>query len=262
MDVEKLRQLLDAVRQGNATVEDALGRLRQLPFEDLGYARLDLHRALRNAMPEVVLCEGKTIQQAIAILKRLWQHHDRILGTRVSPDMAESILKEIPTARYEPISRLVVLAKGVAPSPPDGAPYVLIVTGGTADLPVAEEAAQTLEFLGSCVQRAYDVGVAGIHRLFDQLEIIQQATVVISVAGMEGALTSVVGGLVSCPVVGVPTSVGYGASFNGLAALLSMLNSCAAGVSVVNIDNGFGAAVVAHRILQAHTPAGQAKEQV
>jgi pyridinium-3,5-biscarboxylic acid mononucleotide synthase len=262
MDVEKLRQLLDAVRQGNATVEDALGRLRQLPFEDLGYARLDLHRALRNAMPEVVLCEGKTTQQAVAILKRLWQHHDRILGTRVSPEMAESILEEIPSARYEPISRLVMLTKGVSPSLPEGAPYVLIVTGGTADMPVAEEAAQTLEFLGSRVQRAYDVGVAGIHRLFDQLEIIQQAAVVISVAGMEGALTSVVGGLVSCPVVGVPTSVGYGASFNGLAALLSMLNSCAAGVSVVNIDNGFGAAVVAHRILQAHTPAGQTKERV
>lgn len=262
MDVEKLRRLLDAVRQGDATVEDALERLRQLPFEDLGYARLDLHRALRNAMPEVVLCEGKTNQQAIAILKRLWQHHDRILGTRVSPAMAESILQEIPSARYEPLSRLVMLAKEVAPSLPKGAPYVLIVTGGTADMPVAEEAAQTLEFFGSRVQRAYDVGVAGIHRLFDQLEIIQQAAVVISVAGMEGALTSVVGGLVSCPVVGVPTSVGYGASFNGLAALLSMLNSCAAGVSVVNIDNGFGAAVVAHRILQAHTPAGQTKEQV
>jgi hypothetical protein len=245
-------------------VEDALERLRQLPYEDLGYARLDLHRALRNAMPEVVLCEGKTTQQTVAILKRLWQHHDRILGTRVSPDMAESILKEIPAARYEPVSRLVMLVKGTSPSPPGASPFALIVTGGTADMPVAEEAAQTLEFLGSRVQRAYDVGVAGIHRLFDQLEILQQAAVVISVAGMEGALTSVVGGLVSCPVIGVPTSVGYGASFNGLAALLSMLNSCAAGVSVVNIDNGFGAAVVAHRVLQAGapTPVHQPKEQV
>jgi len=262
MDVEKLRRLLDAVRQGDATVEDALERLRQLPYEDLGYARLDLHRALRNAMPEVVLCEGKTTQQAVAILKRLWQHHDRILGTRVSPGMAESILEEIPAARYEPVSRLVILVKGTPPSLPGASPFALIVTGGTADMPVAEEAAQTLEFLGSRVQRAYDVGVAGIHRLFDQLEIIQQAAVVISVAGMEGALTSVVGGLVSCPVIGVPTSVGYGASFNGLAALLSMLNSCAAGVSVVNIDNGFGAAVVAHRVLQAGTPVHQPKEQV
>ncbi len=148
MDVEKLRRLLDAVRQGEATVEDALERLRQLPYEDLGYARLDLHRALRNAMPEVVLCEGKTTEQAIAILKRLWQHHDRMLGTRVSPEMAESILKEIPEARYDPVSRLVMLVKGTPPSLPEASPFALIVTGGTADMPVAEEAAQTLEFLG------------------------------------------------------------------------------------------------------------------
>jgi NCAIR mutase (PurE)-related protein len=261
MDLEKLRQLLDAVQHGQITVEEALGRLRQLPYEDLGYARLDLHRPLRNAMPEVVLCEGKTSRQAISILKRLWEHHDRVLGTRVTQEMADAILKEIPEAHYEPLSRLVMLVKGEAPSLLEDAPYALVVTGGTADMPVAEEAAQTLDFLGSRVERAYDVGVAGIHRLFDQLDLIQQAAVVISVAGMEGALTSVVGGLVSCPVVGVPTSVGYGASFNGLAALLSMLNSCAAGVSVVNIDNGFGAAVVAHRILQAHKPAGHPKEQ-
>ena len=256
MDIEKLRQLLESVQRGQATVEDALGRLRQLPYEDLGYARLDLHRALRNAMPEVVLCEGKTSRQAIAILERLWQHHDRVLATRVTQEMADAILKEIPEAHYEPLSRLVMLVKGEDLNPPEDAPYALVVTGGTADMPVAEEASQTLAFLGSRVERAYDVGVAGIHRLFDQLDLIQQAAVVISVAGMEGALTSVVGGLVRCPVVGVPTSVGYGASFNGLAALLSMLNSCAAGVSVVNIDNGFGAAVVAHRILLAHKPAG------
>jgi NCAIR mutase (PurE)-related protein len=260
MDIEKLRQMLDAVQRGQTTVDEALERLRQLPYEDLGYARLDLHRALRNAMPEVVFCQGKTIEQATTILKRLWQHHDRVMGTRLSPEMAEAILKEIPEAHYEPLSRLVTLVRGETPVQPENAPYALVITGGTADMPVAEEAAQTLEFLGSRVERAYDVGVAGIHRLFDQLDLVTGAAVILSVAGMEGALTSVVGGLVSCPVVGVPTSVGYGASFNGLAALLAMLNSCATGVSVVNIDNGFGAGVVAHRILQTGKPASQPKE--
>jgi NCAIR mutase (PurE)-related protein len=260
MDIDKLRQMLDAVQQGQTTVDEALKRLRQLPYEDLGYARLDLHRPLRNGMSEVVFCQGKTTEQVIAILKRLWQHHDRVMGTRLSPEMAEAILKEIPEAHYEPLSRLVTLVRGENPVHPENAPYALIVTGGTADMPVAEEAAQTLEFLGSRVERSYDVGVAGIHRLFDRLDLITGAAVILSVAGMEGALTSVVGGLVSCPVVGVPTSVGYGASFNGLSALLAMLNSCATGVSVVNIDNGFGAGVVAHRILQAGKPASQPKE--
>jgi pyridinium-3,5-biscarboxylic acid mononucleotide synthase len=250
MDIEKLRQLLDSVQKGELPVEAAMEQLRQLPYEDLGFANLDLHRALRNGMPEVVFCQGKTVEHATAILKRLWEHHDRVMGTRATPEMAEAIRKEIPEAHYEPLSRLVTLVRGELPVPPAEAPYALIVTGGTADMPVAEEAAQTLEFFGSRVQRAYDVGVAGIHRLFDRLDLINGAAVVLSIAGMEGALTSVVGGLVSCPVIGVPTSVGYGASFNGLAALLSMLNSCATGVSVVNIDNGFGAGVVAYRILQ------------
>jgi len=254
MDIEKLRQLLEAIQQGQTTVEEAMERLRQLPYEDLGYARLDLHRALRNAMPEVVFCEGKTIPQTVTILQHLSQHHDRVMGTRVSPEMAQAILKAIPEAHYDPVARLVTLVHAENPPQPENAPYALIVTGGTADMPVAEEAAQTLEFLGSRVLRAYDVGVAGIHRLFDQLDLLTGAAVVLSIAGMEGALTSVVGGLVSCPVIGVPTSVGYGASFNGLAALLTMLNSCATGVSVVNIDNGFGAGVVAHRILQVKRP--------
>ncbi len=254
MDIEKLRQLLEAIQQGQTSVDEAMQRLRQLPYEDLGYARLDLHRALRNAMPEVVLCQGKTIQQATAILQHLWQHHERVMGTRVSPEMAEAILEAIPGAHYDPVSRLVTLIHAENPLLPADSPYALIVTGGTADMPVAEEAAQTLEFLGSRVERAYDVGVAGIHRLFDQLDLLTGAAVILSIAGMEGALTSVVGGLVSCPVIGVPTSVGYGASFNGLAALLAMLNSCATGVSVVNIDNGFGAGVVAHRILQMKKP--------
>ncbi|MFH1523982.1 MAG: nickel pincer cofactor biosynthesis protein LarB [Chloroflexota bacterium] len=260
MDIKKLRQMLDAVQQGETTIDEALEHLRQLPYEDLGYARLDLHRPLRNGMPEVVFCQGKTTEQIIAILKRLWQHHDRVLGTRLVPEMAEVILKEIPEAHYDPLSRLLTLVRGELPAQPEDAPYALIVTGGTSDMSVAEEAAQTLEFMGSRVERAYDVGVAGIHRLFDQLDLVTSAAVVISAAGMEGALTSVVGGLVSCPVIGVPTSVGYGASFNGLSALLAMLNSCATGVSVVNIDNGFGAGVVAYRILQAGKPSAPKKD--
>ncbi len=259
MDIEKLQQLLESIQAGQTTVEAGMERLRQLPYEDLGFARLDLHRALRNSMPEVVFCEGKTKEQATTILKRLWEHHDRVLGTRASPTMAQAILDEIPEAKYDPVSRLVKLVHGNEPIRGESATYALIVTGGTADMPVAEEAAQTLEFLGSRVKRAYDVGVAGIHRLFDQMNLLTGAAVVISIAGMEGALTSVVGGLVSCPVIGVPTSVGYGASFKGLSALLAMLNSCATGVSVVNIDNGFGAAVVAYRILLSGKPVNPAE---
>ena len=260
MDIENLRQLLDSVRHGQTTVDEAMQRLRLLPYEDLGYAQLDLHRALRNGMPEVVFCQGKTAEQATAILKRLWEHHERVMGTRASVEMADAIQKAIPEAHYEPVSRLVTLVRGRLPAQPANAPYALVVTGGTADLPVAEETAQTLEFFGARVERAYDVGVAGIHRLFGRLDLITKATVVVSIAGMEGALTSVVGGLVSCPVIGVPTSVGYGASFNGLSALLSMLNSCATGVSVVNIDNGFGAGVVAYRILQTGSLADRQKD--
>lgn len=260
MDIVKLRQLLDAVQHGQASVDEALERLRLLPYEDLGFAQLDLHRPLRNGLPEVVFCQGKTAEQAAAILKRLWEHHDRVMGTRASPEMAEAIQKIIPEAYYDPLSRLITLVRGKPSAQLADVPYALIVTGGTADIPVAEEAAQTLEFLGARVERAYDVGVAGIHRLFDRLELIAKAAVVVSVAGMEGALTSVVGGLVSCPVIGVPTSIGYGASFNGLSALLAMLNSCSAGVSVVNIDNGFGAGVVAYRILQAGNRSGQHKD--
>jgi NCAIR mutase (PurE)-related protein len=260
MDKEKLRQLLDAVQQGQASVDEALERLRLLPYEDIGFAQLDLHRSLRNGLPEVVFCQGKTAEQAVAILKGLWEHHDQVLGTRVSPEMAEAIQKVIPKAYYDPVSRLIKLVRGKPSTQTAGVPYALIVTGGTADLPVAEEAAQTLEFFGARVERVYDVGVAGIHRLFDRLELIIKAAVVVSVAGMEGALTSVVGGLVSCPVIGVPTSIGYGASFNGLSALLTMLNACSAGVAVVNIDNGFGAGVVAFRILQVGNQSGQQKD--
>ena len=249
MDVEKLRALLAGVQSGQVPLDEAMSQLRTLPYDDLGYARLDMHRALRQGLPEVVFCQNKTAEQAAAILERLWEGHDRVMGTRVSPEMAGAIQQRLPLARYDPMSRLVTLARSELPPSPAGAPYALVVSGGTADMPVAEEAAQTLEFLGSPTQRAYDVGVAGLHRLLDRMEQLVGAEILVSVAGMEGALTSVVAGLVSCPVIGVPTSVGYGANFGGLAPLLAMLNSCAPGVAVVNIDNGFGAGVYAHRIL-------------
>lgn len=250
MDVEKIRELLSQVQAGEVDIEGALERLRLLPYEDLDYARLDLHRALRRGLPEVVFCEGKSAEQVTGILERLWQHHDRVLATRVSPEMAAAVLPALEGAHYDSTSRLLSLARRDLPQAEESAPGALVVTGGTSDIPVAEEAAQTLEFLGERVNRLYDVGVAGVHRLLSESRQVMDADVVISVAGMEGALTSLVGGLAACPVIGVPTSVGYGASFNGLAALLAMLNSCSPGVAVVNIDNGFGAGVFAHLILR------------
>jgi hypothetical protein len=251
MDETKLRTLLSEVRAGHVAVEDALARLRTLPYEDVeDFARLDVHRELRNTMPEVVLCESKTAEQSTAILERLWRHHARVLGTRVPPDMARAVQAQLPEAHYDPTSRLLTLVREPLPEPAPDAPYAMVVCGGTSDLPMAEEAAQVLEFLGHPVERAYDVGVAGLHRLLGELDRLTQADVVIAVAGMEGALTSVVAGLVACPVIGVPTSVGYGASFEGVAAMLTMLNSCASGVAVVNIDNGYGAAVFAHLMLR------------
>ncbi|MGE5222026.1 MAG: nickel pincer cofactor biosynthesis protein LarB [Omnitrophica WOR_2 bacterium] len=248
MDIEKLRQLLSDVQSGTLDVDLALDRLRLLPYEDLGFAQLDNHRALRKGIPEVVFCQNKTVEQVLIIFTRLSQHQDRVLGTRASTEMAKAIQAGLPGVHYDPMSRLLTFSKAPQEKPQSG-PYTVVVSGGTADMPVAEEAVQTLEFLGDCVERAYDVGVAGIHRLLDKQELLMGATVIISVAGMEGALTSVVGGLVSCPVIGVPTSVGYGAHFEGLTPLLSMLDTCAPGVAVVNIDNGFGAAVFTHSIL-------------
>jgi len=254
MDVERLKALLAEVQTGQVDIDQALERLKGLPYDDLGYARLDTHRALRRGLPEVVYCQHKTPEQITGILERLWQHHDRVLGTRLDPEMAETLLKRFPSARYDPISRLFRLVRGEQQSLSPDAPCALVVSGGTSDMPVAEEAAQTLEFLGERVERLYDAGVAGIHRLTAEHALLSTADVIISVAGMEGALTSVVAGLVNGVVIGVPTSVGYGASFNGLSALLSMLNSCASGVAVVNIDNGFGAAVFAHLVLQRIRP--------
>ena len=212
-------------------------QLKGLPFEDLGYAKIDSHRCIRTGVPEVIYSEGKTIPQIQGIVRRISQHHCNILATRASREVFEGIQKVKVECQYHETARIVV----INPQPVEKVGNIAVVCAGTSDIPVTEEAAVTAEMLGNRVVRIYDVGVAGIHRVLDAREELFQANVAIVVAGMEGALASVVGGLVSCPVIGVPTSVGYGASFGGIAALLSMLNSCASGVSVVNIDNGFGA---------------------
>ena len=250
MDADRIRKILDAVKSGETPVERALDSLRTLPYDDIGCAKLDLHRCIRTGFPEVVFCQGKTAGQAVEIVKRLAQHHAKILATRVAPDVAAQIATAVEGCAYHEIARLLVVdrAAETVDQAPDEAKYVMVLCAGTADIPVAEEAAVTAEAMGSRVERSYDVGVAGLHRLLDQRERIMQANVLIVVAGMEGALPSVVGGMVSCPVIAVPTSVGYGASFGGLSALLAMLNSCAAGVTVVNIDNGFGAGYFAHLV--------------
>ncbi len=244
MNPEELTQVLQHVRQGQLSVEHALQRLRSLPYEDLGFASLDHHRSLRQGFPEVVLCEGKSTAQVVAIARALFKKQGPFLATRADPKVARAICKLNRRAQYHPDARLVT----VYPSRLRSLGHILVVTAGTADLPVAEEARITAEVMGSRVERLYDVGVAGIHRLLGRKERLFEARVVIVVAGMDGVLPSVVGGLVQCPVIAVPTSRGYGASFGGVAALLTMLNSCAAGVGVMNIDNGFGAACLAHRI--------------
>jgi pyridinium-3,5-biscarboxylic acid mononucleotide synthase len=246
---EQLESLLVEVAAGRLAPESALERLRHLPFEDLPFARIDHHRALRQGQTEVVFCEGKTLEQVVAICERLEAATGSFLGTRASQPMADALLARFPRLAWSPVARTVHLAPPDRP-PPTAGP-VLVVCAGTSDLPVAEEAAVVAEALGTRVERLVDVGVAGLHRLIAANETLQRARVVIVVAGMEGALPSVVGGLVAVPVIAVPTSVGYGASFGGLAALLGMLNSCAAGVTVVNIDNGFGAAAAASRICRA-----------
>ncbi len=244
MSPKDLERLLTQVRQGRVTIDDAMQRLRSMPFEDLGFASLDHHRSLRQGFPEVVLCEGKTVPQVTSIATALLKKRGPFLATRATPAVARAIRRLNRRARYYEDARLVAVHD------PERTPVgqVLVVTAGTADVPVAEEARVTAEVMGSRVERLYDVGVAGLHRLLGRKDRLFEARVVIVVAGMDGVLPSVVGGLVDCPVVAVPTSRGYGASFGGLAALLTMLNSCAAGVGVMNIDNGFGAGCLAHRI--------------
>jgi NCAIR mutase (PurE)-related protein len=246
MDRRQLAELLAAVQTGDSSIEEALARLRSWPFEDLGFAKIDHHRALRNGFPEVVLGEGKSPEQVLAIAERLAATEGNVLVTRLGPDVAARLLAAVPGFTYDATARLA-MRRG-RPVEPAGRGTVLVVSAGSADLPVAQEAAIAAELMGNPVERLYDVGVAGIHRLLDHRERLWSAAVLIVVAGMEGALPSVVGGLVERPVIAVPTSVGYGTSMGGLAALLGMLNTCAAGVVVVNIDNGFGAAAAASRI--------------
>jgi hypothetical protein len=245
MTPEALRKLLAAVRTGRLSPDQAVRRLRHMPFEDLGFAKVDHHRPLRAGMPEVVLAEGKSPAQAARIFERLARHGANVLATRASREHYTAVRKRVRRARYEELARAIVLHRD---HQRHGKGKIVIVSAGTGDIPVAEEAVVTAELMGNAVEHIYDVGVAGIHRLFAHRDSLTRARVVIVCAGMEGALPSVVGGLVSVPVIAVPTSVGYGASFEGLAALLGMLNSCASNVSVVNIDNGFGAGYVASLI--------------
>ncbi|MGC8970723.1 MAG: nickel pincer cofactor biosynthesis protein LarB [bacterium] len=241
MDLSIIRELLLEVKNGLVDIDSALERLKFLPYEDLGYARLDHHRALRRGFPEVVFCQGKTTEQSVEIIKRLSEKNNRILATRANREIYERVIEFLPMARYNELARTIAVVKDKI----DPVGHILVISAGTADLPVAEEAIETADIMGNRVERLYDVGVAGLHRLLGSLDKINEAKVLIVVAGMEGALPSVVAGLVDKPVIAVPTSTGYGASFKGLSALLTMLNSCVPGIAVVNIDNGFGAGYLA-----------------
>lgn len=254
MDPKRLRELLELVRSGTMSSDDAVQQLARLPFEDLGIARVDHHRHLRLGIPEVVFGEGKTAEQIAMIAKKILERHGRVLVTRVDEPKSKLVCAAIPDLSYDPTARLLSGVK--TPEPLREMPPVAIVAAGTSDLPVAEEAAATLLFSGIPCDRIYDVGVAGIHRLLDALPQLSGAPAIVVVAGMEGALPSVVGGLVSAPIVAVPTSIGYGAALSGFTALFGMLTSCASGITVVNIDNGFGAAMailrmVRHRVASA-----------
>ena len=244
MNQHHLTQLLKEVRKGTTSIPKALSQLRTLPFEDLGFASVDHHRTLRQGFPEVILCEGKTSAQILAIAKKLLKSHGPFLATRVDPAIAKRLTRLHHHAVYHEMARVVAVAD--VTRKPQG--LIALVTAGTSDVPVAEEARVTAEVMGSYVSTLYDVGVAGIHRLLDRQAILHEARAVIVVAGMDGVLPSVVGGLVDRPIVAVPTSQGYGANFGGLAPLLTMLNACSSGIGVVNIDNGFGAGCLAHRI--------------
>ena len=244
MNQEYLKTMLDSVRQGGLSVDEAMRRLRHLPFQDIGCAQVDHHRHLRQGMPEMIFGEGKTAAQIVAITAAMSERGSNVLVTRLEPAKAEQVIALFPGASYHDDARCLTIEH----QPPEqrGKGTILIVSAGTSDIPVAAEAIVTARFLGNRVEQIYDVGVAGIHRLLARSEELAAAAVIIVVAGMEGALPSVIGGLVDKPVIAVPTSVGYGASFGGIAALLGMLNSCASGVTVVNIDNGFGAACAAN----------------
>ncbi|MCR1935389.1 nickel pincer cofactor biosynthesis protein LarB [Clostridium tepidum] len=245
MNTEDIKKLLLDIKNDKISLEDGVNILQDLPFKDLGYAKIDNHREIRVGYPEVIYCAGKTVDQIKGIVEFMLTKENNILGTRATKEAYEEVKKICPDAEYNELARTIVIKKRELKSKGG---YIAVVTAGTSDIPVSEEAAVTAEIFGNKVERIYDVGVAGIHRLFDKLELIRGARVIVVAAGMEGALASVVGGLVDKPVIAVPTSIGYGANFHGLSALLSMLNSCASGVSVVNIDNGFGAGYLASMI--------------
>ena len=254
MNEHNLRSLLTALQEGKYDVEQTLDRLRLFPYEDLGYAKVDHHRQLRKGFPEVIYCPGKTAEQVVEIIHRLLAFPGNIIATRAEPAIFAAVHDVFPAAQYHELPRTITIERDRSLY---GNGTILVISAGTADLPVAEEACLTAQLMGNTVERLYDVGVAGIHRLLDNSTQIFRAAVIIVVAGMDGALPSVVGGLVGCPVIAVPTSVGYGAGFGGLAPLLTMLNSCAGGVSVVNIDNGFGAGYCAALINRGGGPRGK-----
>ena len=245
MDSDQLRSLFEQVRSGEVDIDGAMTRMRHMPFEDLGFAKIDHHRGLRHGMPEVIFAKGKTTEQVVAIAERLLEHSRNVLITRADAEVGGIVKERLPAAEYLPLSGTIRFWRDQTIR---GKGKIAVVSAGTSDMPVAEEARVTAEIMGNEVESIYDIGVAGIHRLMHNRERLTEARVIVVCAGMEGALPSAIGGLVACPVIAVPTSVGYGASFHGLAALLGMLNSCASNVTVVNIDNGFGAGYVASLI--------------
>lgn len=238
------KQILEAVQEGKMSVEEAEQYFRRQPFEEMGYAKIDTHRKLRSGCAEVVYCSGKTKEQLREIFRTIYENHEEVLGTRASEEQYAYVKEEFPQLEYDALSRILKIEK----MDKKRIGRIAVCSAGTADIPVAEEAAQTAEFMGNYVERIYDIGVSGIHRVMSSLDVIQSANCVVAVAGMEGALASVIGGLVDKPVIAVPTSVGYGASFGGVAPLLTMINSCANGIAVVNIDNGYGAGYMAAQI--------------
>ena len=238
------RDILEKFKEGEISIDEAEQYFRRAPFDEMGYAKLDMHRQVRSGFPEVIFCSRKADEHLIPIVQRLYEENGEVFGTRASQHQYEVLKERFPEIQYDSISHIIKIEK----EKKEGEGLVAVCTAGTADISVAEEAAQTAEYFGAKVERIYDVGVAGIHRLFSRLDTIQKANCVIAVAGMEGALASVLGGLVDKPVIAVPTSVGYGASFNGLSALLTMINSCANGIATVNIDNGYGAGYIATQI--------------
>ncbi|MBU0580037.1 MAG: nickel pincer cofactor biosynthesis protein LarB [Candidatus Margulisbacteria bacterium] len=249
MEVKVIRELLEKVKNKEVSINEAMDKLKTLPFEDIDFAKLDHHRSLRMDHSEIIYCASKTKEQVLEIVKIMSQKKLNIMGTKANADTVKSLKQEFPEIKYNEKAKIFILENSKIEK---NGSKILILTGGTSDIPVAEEAKETAAFLGNNVETVYDVGVAGIHRLFSVIDKILAANVIIAIAGMEGALASVVAGLVDKPVIAVPTSVGYGAAFEGLAALLSMINSCAPGVSVVNIDNGFGAGMLAARINKVH----------